>query len=283
MTSLTQPQLVYQVLPIDQSSGSVIHSIWSLSSLTGGHLPPKDYTFTPHGCVELLVLLRGSLTKIRPYQATLLTGTPYVLGVLERSVRFTVQGCADLFGIRLAPGLARTVVQQSLDQFVNRLTPLNLINTNLANTLRTLRSVPTFKQRVEIVQQLFQPYQQQVTEQEKLVHRIIQRMTQLGGRGDIQRWLTHQSVHLRTIERLFVQEIGLSPKHYSRLMRLWQLLQTQVNQPWQKLTQLAVQAGFYDQSHFIKEFSYIVQDIPSQFFRTTEAITATLFQKKSNG
>lgn len=65
----------------------------------------------------------------------------------------------------------------------------------------------------------------------------------------------------------FIKKIGLTPKQISRIWRLNYFLYLQQHASGQNLTQLGLDAGFYDQAHFIKEFKAFFHCSPLQFFR----------------
>ena len=68
----------------------------------------------------------------------------------------------------------------------------------------------------------------------------------------------------RQIERLFSKYIGLSPKFYSRIIRfshIFELMRSKDNS-W---GDLVYKSGFYDQSHFIKNFKEFTGEDPSSY------------------
>jgi AraC-like DNA-binding protein len=70
----------------------------------------------------------------------------------------------------------------------------------------------------------------------------------------------------RTLERHFLEQIGLLPKSYSRLVRfnsVIRFLESNLNVKWQ---QLADVFGYYDQSHFINEFKTLTGGLPQNYF-----------------
>ncbi len=78
------------------------------------------------------------------------------------------------------------------------------------------------------------------------------------------------------LERFCKNHIGLSPKFYSRIIRfsyIFQLAQKQ-NNNWQDITFLA---GFYDQSHFIKNFKEFTGEDPTKYGFSKQNITNLLF------
>ena len=81
------------------------------------------------------------------------------------------------------------------------------------------------------------------------------------------------NISRRELERKFNRYIGLSPKQLARIFRLQFALQKKSKA--ELLTHLALEAGYYDQAHFIREFAAIVKQKPSEYFRLESELTAT--------
>jgi AraC-like DNA-binding protein len=69
----------------------------------------------------------------------------------------------------------------------------------------------------------------------------------------------------RNIRRLFLKYIGVSPKLYASVVRHQKTLRALNLNPHQDLAGLAFEQGYYDQSHFIKEFKRFQGSTPVQF------------------
>lgn len=70
---------------------------------------------------------------------------------------------------------------------------------------------------------------------------------------------------VRTIERLFHQDIGMPPKQFIRLIRFQNALdKLRVNGSGLNLADLACDCGYADQSHLAKEFNSFSQRPPSR-------------------
>lgn len=72
------------------------------------------------------------------------------------------------------------------------------------------------------------------------------------------------NISQRQLERLFQQQVGLSPKSYARLLRI-DAARKALKQPVASLTDLGLNLGFYDQSHFIREFKTVIGMTPSAY------------------
>lgn len=68
----------------------------------------------------------------------------------------------------------------------------------------------------------------------------------------------------KQIRRLFLQQIGTSPKTFSRIVRVNYALQL-LQSTDMRFTDIAVQTGFFDQPHFIHDFTSICGMTPQKY------------------
>ncbi|RYU93317.1 DUF6597 domain-containing transcriptional factor [Emticicia agri] len=73
----------------------------------------------------------------------------------------------------------------------------------------------------------------------------------------------------RQLERQFLQKVGISPKYYARIRRISHLCSVMAKKQWQisDWHDLIFQMGYYDQSHFIKEFTAFTGKSPSFYLK----------------
>lgn len=70
------------------------------------------------------------------------------------------------------------------------------------------------------------------------------------------------------LEKRFRRAVGTSPKHLASLLRLGHSIE--LGQRGARWTVAAHRAGYFDQSHFIREFRAFTGETPSRFFRSGE-------------
>lgn len=70
------------------------------------------------------------------------------------------------------------------------------------------------------------------------------------------------------LEKRFRRAVGTSPKHLASLLRLRHSIE--LGQGGARWTEAAHRAGYFDQSHFIREFRAFTGETPSRFFRAGE-------------
>lgn len=71
-------------------------------------------------------------------------------------------------------------------------------------------------------------------------------------------------VNERSLERAFARHVGLSPKFYSRLVRFSAIFRA-VSGEGPCLSELSVDAGYYDQPHFHRDFKKFTGENPSEY------------------
>lgn len=77
----------------------------------------------------------------------------------------------------------------------------------------------------------------------------------------------HFGIHIRKLQRMFDQYVGVSPKWVIKLYRLQnaaERMETARNDSW---LQISADLGYYDQAHFIKDFKAIIGQTPDEYVR----------------
>jgi AraC-like DNA-binding protein len=69
----------------------------------------------------------------------------------------------------------------------------------------------------------------------------------------------------RQLERLFKKYVGLSPKLYSRIIRFAYIFQQGQRSKKMNGSELGIASGYYDQSHFIRNFKAFTGEDPSRY------------------
>lgn len=79
-------------------------------------------------------------------------------------------------------------------------------------------------------------------------------------------------IHPRTLERRFQTYVGIRPKLFQRLTRFQYALNHIMAEKSPRFTTVAHEYEYYDQSHFIKEFTEFSGCSPSQFLHETDFV-----------
>ncbi|GAB3927549.1 AraC family transcriptional regulator [Larkinella terrae] len=98
---------------------------------------------------------------------------------------------------------------------------------------------------------------------------IANRIVEQRGMININELMDELYVCRRQFERKFLLKVGVSPKYYARIRRISYLCAQLANQRWNvnDWHDVIYRAGYYDQSHFIREFSGFMGRNPSLYVR----------------
>jgi len=82
----------------------------------------------------------------------------------------------------------------------------------------------------------------------------------------------------RQLERQFLTKAGVSPKHYARIRRIGYLCNLMASKKWEikDWADLIFRMGYYDQSHFIRDFSSFTGKSPSQYLKNNKELARFL-------
>lgn len=70
----------------------------------------------------------------------------------------------------------------------------------------------------------------------------------------------------KQLERSFRKFVGVQPKHFINMIKFNFAAKQMYEQPEKPLTQIALDSGYYDQSHFIKNFKQFSGQNPKNYF-----------------
>jgi AraC-like DNA-binding protein len=97
-----------------------------------------------------------------------------------------------------------------------------------------------------------------------------------GGQQPLREVAAAVGVGERRLQQLFHAHVGLSPRAWGRLARLHGCLRALRLRPTPSWAQVALESGFYDQSHLVNEFRALCGVTPTEFLgRATSASSKT--------
>lgn len=188
-------------------------------------------------------------------------------------------GASGMVGIKLQPAALTHLFQLDMHTLTGQVADLpSVLGKRLAVLEQTLRSTMDHEKMISILDDHFTMLAAETTDPPSPVDDAIALIFAQKGMITVAEITARLHISERQLERLFAKYIGLSPKFYARIIRfstIFQLIQ-QENPGW---IALACEAGFYDQSHFIRNFKAFTGEDPSQY-GFDEKNMANFFLKK---
>lgn len=139
-----------------------------------------------------------------------------------------------------------------------------------------LAQAPFGRVRVNVANAFLLGHLSSPSERNSLARSAAQSFIAQGGLSDIGSVADSHGVGYKKLERLFDAEVGLSPKHFARVVRLQRAMASAVIRPKLNLAQLALDVGYADQAHLTRDFRALVGRPPRAFFAERFAVFETL-------
>lgn len=227
-----------------------------------------DDTVFPSGCVEIIFNV-GTGKWQTAVGDTFVTTPPIELwGQIIQPLPIKSIGMNTMLGIRFLPHAAACFLNDKVDGFNNQVVDFRDLSDNAVNALyEQLLAEKSWDTRIALIEGF-------------LLHRLSlseKRLTNLGLVNDIMNELrrddffdnidnlaSRYGLSSRYLQKLFLQYTGLTPKLYSKINRFQNSLR-QVNKKNTSLTAIAYDCGYFDQSHFIREFKSFTGFTPSGY------------------
>lgn len=100
------------------------------------------------------------------------------------------------------------------------------------------------------------------------IKEIVDTIVRLNGDISIHNLVENYKISYTYLEKLFKEYVGASPKMFCKLQTIRSLIILNNKEPELTFTQLAHQTGYYDQSHFIKDFKRFTGLTPFEHYRS---------------
>lgn len=268
----------YKEIPVKNPDSAVL-KYWHIT--TDSAIDEQHNRLFPYGCAEILLPIHGTYHEYSSPEP-LTHGEVYLLGPLRSQARITVHGKLNLFGIRIAVGRLPLLLQIDTSTIVQQ-----LVQTPELDYLRELADavaeVESLEERTKIVQGVIAQHSRIPTAEEQLLFNAIDYIIEYNGKCTVETAAEIAQLNKRGLERKFQHYVGMSPKRFIRMMRLKYVLdsseQVRDRSRMLRITDIALQAGFYDQAHFIKDFRSWMKETPVAFFqRHTQRLTGSFYR-----
>jgi AraC-like DNA-binding protein len=269
--------ITYQEFPPSIYLHPYVECYWTLK--IDGCAALRQELIIPGGRAELIFNFNRSLIW---HDSTTDTGVPcpfaFLLGQRNRYFFMSSNGQIDALGIRLRPGGLAQFTDIPVHYFHNSITALpEVIGPQAELWLEVLNETPSAVERVANIEFMLSRKCRSTLETEnrmKLIAAVKQSNAESVGA-----LCNLTGIHYKKLERIFHNVAGYTPKNFVRVMRFYKsLMELRARKSY--LTTISLDAGYYDQSHFIHDFKQFTGVSPSKFVSRPNLIPDILL--KSN-
>jgi AraC-like DNA-binding protein len=219
-------------------------------------LPHSRERVLPTGRVQVILNLARDFLLDCPENQPAYTRPPsLIVGARSTYEIVDISDMADLIGIVFEPGGFASFASDAVDVFSNRSVSLEDVWGASALTLRDrLREIPTPNLRFHYLEQfLVQRFAGRLS-RHRIVDFALSRFQRAPSISTVREVARSTGWSERRFSQVFREQVGFSPKAWTRIQRFQravQQLHAGADIPW---AELALDCGFYDQSHFANDF-----------------------------
>lgn len=257
----------YTVIPCSPSLQRYVKHYWLLSVNEHDLLTPKP--IMPYGWFELVFQRDMKTENI----SSSLSPNGFFTGQHDRSITINLSSPFRTAGISFQPWAGNLLFDIPANNFTNKRSQFSDLDkdSDLADTVFAASGHSEIKT-------LFDQYLA-----EKLVPRPIDEVSEFitrqilkaPSKNQLSRIIPQIGIGKRRIEQRFLSSTGVSISSYLRIARFDGALQMIGSFPDKSLTKIGLDAGYYDQAHFIRDFKAFSSFTPGLLRKTINGMDET--------
>jgi AraC-like DNA-binding protein len=213
-----------------------------------------------------------------------------VSGQLTRPLILETPRDARMVGMRFKPGGLARFVSHRMDELTDRRLSAAELFPNVTQLIDLLKEGSSDAQRVRICETFLEHRLLETENRRKsgfasanansatcaAINRVIAQILNSYGSVSVHDLAKQANISRRGLEIRFKQVVGVSPKQLCRIVRfrrVFDLLSDPASQSW---IEIALKAGFFDQSHLIRDFQRFAGDSPASFVESTTPLAHSI-------
>jgi AraC-like DNA-binding protein len=230
----------------------------------------------PSGCMEIIFNLGTGQWQTAAGDDFVTTPPIELWGQITGPLPVKSIGKNTMLGIRFFSHAAAYFLNDKIELFNNQVVDFSDISGEATTILHSkLLETMTWNKRIELVEE-FLLYRLSLSEKRSnkghVVGDIMNEIRQEDFFDTIENVANRYGITSRYLQKLFLQYTGLTPKLYSKINRFQNSLRL-ISQKDSSLTSIAYDCGYFDQSHFIREFKSFTGFTPSGYLFESSPIT----------
>jgi AraC-like DNA-binding protein len=205
----------------------------------------------PDGCIDILFVRHSPTEDLRAF----------VVGTMTRPIFEDLTAHAEYLGVRFAPGGFGHFFRTPARELTDRIVPWGSLSAPSALVER-VANAPDIRMRLCILEEVLE--QQLLSEEpEPILAAVLRAIGAARGVVSVGRLAHLAGWSPRHLRRVFHEWVGVGPKVFCEIVRFKNARRSLGRQPRPDLLQVALEAGYYDQAHFIHEFDRFYGSSPS--------------------
>lgn len=220
----------------------------------------------PDGTIELMFNFGDDYAQIKNGAKETVKGS-HIIGIRKQALQISQTSRQHIFSIRFRPGGSYPFFHIPAHLFANGFWGIGeLAGKDYRQLEERLYEAKTDHERVNITDRFLLSRPHQENDDYDFAVRSSRWLLQ-NPESSIAEACRVFGTHYKQMERKFSQVIGVTPTELLKIQRFNRAILTMYSCQYRSLTDVAYACGFYDQSHFIREFRLLSGFSPRQFLK----------------
>ncbi len=261
-TAYTILGMRYQEYPAPRELSPYVKLFWVFENR---HNAPSPETLVTDGFPELIIHFGSPFAEVVSTGQLRQQPATVACGQLTRPLVLQSSTNVGLVGIRFQPSGMIPFLGTSMQALTNERIPAEQLFADIDSLEEAVLESSNDAQRIAAcVRFLLRSIQ--LDRENTSVRSALNTIRDAHGSISVEELATHVGRSRRGLEAAFQRMVGTSPKMFCRITRFRYLVDTMTNQgpssPW---VQIALDSGYFDQSHLIRDFRQFAGTSPTAF------------------
>jgi AraC-like DNA-binding protein len=202
----------------------------------------------------------------------------FFVGQMTGPILISPTGAVQLIGIRFHPGGTAPFLRLPLHEITDHVVELGSLSSTLERDLLCVSLVSaSLTKKIAAIEE-FLTRELSSREIDPRLMRLAAKIVDSGGLVSVDQLANDAGLSSRQLERRFLREIGLGPKLLGRIIRFQQVFRAveHCDAAW---ATIAIECGYYDQAHLIRDFHQFARQTPAVLFEHQSALTESFTRK----
>jgi AraC-like DNA-binding protein len=239
------------------------------------HLEPSEDLLS---CISVAWILRWNLDPRSPFVQRVLPdpcvqivvdhSDASLQGVVTRSFSATLAGAGFVMGLKFRPGGFFPFARRSVAEFTDRRVPLDQVFPSAdTRQLASFAAAAEPRRLLDALETLLREINPPPDPRVQQIRVIVDRMAADAAIVTVERAASECAISPRTLQRLCRAYVGVGPKWLIRRFRLQEAAARVEAGETENWADLSRRLGYFDQAHFVNEFTALVGQPPAAYAR----------------
>jgi len=265
----------YQVYDPTPTLQPFVKCFWTLEDKSWKK--PNKQRVIPDGCMEMIIHYGDLYNQYFEDGSHITQPRSFIFGQITSYIEIAPTGTTGLVAARFLPEGLISFLPIPISSLENKAVSLEKIFGAKGKMLEeTIVSASDNTQRIKLIEEFLMEILKEPQVIDTITRACVEEIFQSQGQAAVIKLAQKVNINRRNMERRFAAAIGMSPKQLSKVVRLQAAVKMLGQKKIGSLTSLALENGYYDQAHFIKDFKEFTGVSPKLFFADNMKLSALL-------